>query len=114
LHVPLKLLGVMTILGAPLAAPGAALAQPGWTSVANGSAGQIAVQAPVRAEPVSFAARQAIAAAPFEKPGPRKLDLTVRGDDRLRDDVELREKEAWNDADGFQLKMTKVAYTRRF
>ncbi|MGA0604606.1 hypothetical protein ACO2Q0_01285 [Phenylobacterium sp. VNQ135] len=110
---PLKLLGVMTIVGAGLsAAP--ALAQPGWTTVANGVAGQVAMQTPARAEPVSLAARQAVQAAPFEKPGPRKLDLTVRGDDKLRGDVELRQKDAWNEADGFQFRMTKVAYTRRF
>ncbi|MCR5876021.1 hypothetical protein LRS10_18855 [Phenylobacterium sp. J426] len=104
---------MITILGAAAAA-GPALAQPGLTAVGHGAAGQVALQKPARVAPVSLAARQAIAAAPFEKPAPRKLDLTVRADDRLRDEVELRQKDAWNEDEGFQFRMTKVAYTRRF
>lgn len=111
---PLKLVGVMIVLGAP--AP--ALAQPGLAAIGNNLSSQVmapaAFQAPVRAQPVSFAQRQAVAAAPFEKPGPRVLNLTVRGDDKLRDDVELRVKEAWTADEGLRFTATRVAYKRRF
>lgn len=110
LSVSSKLVGVLIVLGAP--AP--ALAQPTLAAIGNGLSSQVSAQAPVRAEPVSFAARQAVAAAPFEKPGPRVLDLTVRGDDRLRKDVELREKDAWTDDEGLRLTATRVAFKRRF
>lgn len=116
--VPLKLVGVMIVLGAP--AP--ALAQPTLAAIGNNLSGQVtapiarqaAFQTPVRAQPVSFADRQAVAAAPFEKPGPRVLNLTVRGDDKLRDEVELRVKDAWTDDEGLRVSPTRVAYKRRF
>ena len=107
---PLKLVGVIIVLGAP--AP--ALAQPTLAAIGNNLSSQVTDQRPVRAEPVSFAERQAVAAAPFEKPGPRVLNLTVRGDDKLRDDVELRVKDAWTDDQGLRLTPTRVAYKRRF
>lgn len=107
---PLKLVGVLIVLGAP--AP--ALAQPGLAAIGNGVSGPVSAQAPVRAEPVSFAARQAVAAAPFKKPGPRVLNLVVRGDDKLRDDVELRVKDTWIEDEGLRVQPTRVAYKRRF
>jgi len=110
LPVPLKLVGVLIVLGAP--AP--ALAQPTLAAIGNKLSSQVTAQAPVRAQPVSFAERQAVAAAPFEKPGPRVLNLTVRGDDRLRDDVELRVKDAWTEDEGLRVSPTRVAYKRRF
>lgn len=114
LSVSPKLVGVLIVLGAP--AP--ALAQPALAAIGNGLSGQVAAQAPTqlpwRAQPVSFAARQAVAAAPFEKPGPKVLDLTVRGDERLREQVELRTKDAWTEDDGLRLTPTRVAYKRRF
>jgi hypothetical protein len=104
----------MIVLGAP--AP--ALAQPSLAAIGNNLSSQVtaptAFQAPVRAAPVSLADRQAVAAAPFEKPGPRVLNLTVRGDDRLRDDVELRVKDAWTEDEGLRVSPTRVAYKRRF
>ncbi len=114
LSVSSKLVGVLIVLGAP--AP--ALAQPAIAAIGNGVSGQVAAQTPVqspwRAEPVSFAARQAVAAAPFEKPAPRVLDLTVRGDERLRSHVELRTKDVWIEDEGLRLTPTRVAYKRRF
>ena len=114
----MKLVGVITILGAP--AP--ALAQtPGLASIAKAASAPAMVQAPAKpsgAAPVTAVARRAVTAAAFQKPGqnqaPRRLNLTVRGDRFLQDDIELRQKDAWTDDEGFQLRATKVAYTRRF
>ena len=118
----MKLVGVITILGAP--AP--ALAQtPGLASIAKAASAPAMVQAPAKpsaAAPVTAVARRAVTAAAFQKAGqkpgqnqaPRRLNLTVRGDRFLQDDIELRQKDAWTDDEGFQLRATKVAYTRRF
>ena len=112
--IPLKLTGVIIVLGA--ATP--ALAQPRLAAIGNGLSGQLTTQTSAqvqwRAEPVSFAARQAVAAAPFEKPGPRRLDLTVRGDDKLRDEVDVPIKDVWTEDEGVSLTATRVAYKRRF
>lgn len=105
-----KVLGALVIL----AAPAPALAQTALAAVGSGMSGQVAAAPAADSPRVTLAARKAAMEERRTTPAPRALDLTVRGDDRLSSDVELREKDAWTDDEGFQVKPTKVAYVRRF
>jgi len=113
LHRSLKLAGVMIVLGAPAPVLAQTPGTAGLAAVASSQAasGQMTARTPARIRSAGFAARQTTAAT---RAAPRRLDLTVRGDDRLREDVELSQKDAWTDDEGFQFRAARFGYTRRF
>lgn len=115
MRIPLKLVGVMLVLGAP--AP--ALAQSGLTAVGQ-AAGQVASQArtQVAAQPIRMTSHHPVNAAAFRvlpsHAAQRGLKMSVRGDDKVAQDIELRQKDEWTDDEGFRFNFTKLGYKSRF